>query len=122
MSEDFFLVNGPLGDPQLIEGDLFRMVIKIPEFGVKSVAATQTEIVTPEVTPEVKRILVALYGDMIRGELMGALGLKDEKHFREHYQQVGIALGLIQMTIPDKPRSSKQRYRLTEKGKQIISS
>jgi ATP-dependent DNA helicase RecG len=24
--------------------------------------------------------------------------------------------GLLAMTIPDKPRSSKQRYRLTERG------
>jgi DNA-binding PadR family transcriptional regulator len=25
------------------------------------------------------------------------------------------------MTIPDKPRSSKQRYRLTEKGHQLLA-
>jgi len=53
---------------------------------------------------------------MRRGEIMAALGLKDEKHFREHYQQAGISLGVIEMTIPDKPNSSKQRYRLTELG------
>lgn len=44
----------------------------------------------------------------------GGLGLKDEKHFRENYQQVAVKLDLIE-TIPDKPRSNKQRYRLTEK-------
>jgi predicted transcriptional regulator len=27
---------------------------------------------------------------------------------------------LIEMTIPDKPRSSKQKYRLTEKGSKAI--
>jgi ATP-dependent DNA helicase RecG len=27
---------------------------------------------------------------------------------------------LIEMTIPDKPRSSKQRYRLTDKGRQVL--
>ncbi len=47
---------------------------------------------------------------------MRALGLKDEKHFRQHYQQAAMALGLIEMTIPDKPRSRLQRYQLTEAG------
>ena len=28
--------------------------------------------------------------------------------------------GLLEMTIPDKPRSSKQRYRLTEKGSRYL--
>jgi ATP-dependent DNA helicase RecG len=57
---------------------------------------------------------------MTREEIMEKLGLKDEKHFRENYQQVAVNLGLIEMTIPDKPRSSKQKYRLTEKGKAIL--
>lgn len=50
---------------------------------------------------------------------MKALGLKDEKHFRESYQQKGIELGLIEMTIPTKPRSSRQKYRLTVIGKAV---
>jgi len=60
-------------------------------------------------------------GEMSRGEIMDGLGLKDEKHFREHYQQTGISLGVIEMTIPDKPQSSKQRYRLTEKGHALLA-
>lgn len=82
-----------------------------------------TEQVTPEVTPAVTpavmkmlKVLKVLNGEMRRGEIMASLGLKDEKHFREHYQQAGISLGVIEMTIPDKPNSSKQRYRLTELG------
>jgi len=59
-----------------------------------------------------------MQGKMSREDLMAALGLKDEKHFREYYQQAGIALGVIEMTLPDKPRSSKQKYRLTEKRAQ----
>ncbi|MBI5444878.1 MAG: DUF4062 domain-containing protein [Deltaproteobacteria bacterium] len=72
---------------------------------------------TPEVTPEVGQMLAVLTGEMSRTEIMTALGLKDEKHFREHYQQAAVALGLIEMTIPDRPRSSRQKYRLTEKGR-----
>ena len=83
----------------------------IPQTGGKSMAGK------PEVTPEVARMLRVLEREMNRTEIMNALGLNDEKHFREHYQQTAVAAGLIEMTIPDKPRSSKQRYRLTAPGK-----
>ena len=62
------------------------------------------------------KMIIAIEGDMSRGEIMKILGLRDEKHFREHYQQTGIGQGLIEMTTPDKPGSSKQRYRLSKKG------
>lgn len=42
----------------------------------------QTGQLTPEVTPEVGRMLLALDGEMSRAELMAVLNLKDEKHFR----------------------------------------
>jgi ATP-dependent DNA helicase RecG len=51
---------------------------------------------------------------------MAKLGLKDEKHFRIQYQQAAIACGLIEMTIPDKPRSRLQKYRLTETGRMLL--
>jgi len=75
---------------------------------------------TPEVTPEVRRLLAVITGEMTRGEIQERLGLKDEKHFRENYQQVGVKLGLIEMTIPDKPRSSRHKYRLTDKGRALL--
>lgn len=129
-------------DPEMIEGDVFRIIVKVPEFGGKSgteitgQVETQDEAhatsmagqgspevtpeATPEVTPEVKKMLGIMSGEMTRAEIMDHLGLKDEKHFREHYQQTGIALGVIEMTLPDKPRSSKQKYRLTAKGREIL--
>jgi hypothetical protein len=33
-----------------------------------------------------------------------------------------LALKLVEMTLPDKPRSKNQQYRLTQKGKQMIRS
>jgi ATP-dependent DNA helicase RecG len=59
-------------------------------------------------------------GKMSRIDIMTALGLKDEKHFRENYQQTGIATGVIEMTVPDKPKSRKQKYRLTNAGKKLL--
>ncbi len=88
---------------------------------VSATATTEvTPQVSPEVTPEVGKILTVIQGEMSRMEIQNELGLIDEKHFREHYQQPAIAMGLIEMTVPDKPRSSRQKYRLTEEGRKLI--
>jgi hypothetical protein len=78
--------------------------------------------VTPEVTPEVQSMLAVLDGEMSRRDIMRVLGLSDEKHFRENYQQAAVRLGLIEMTIPDKPRSRNQKYRLTARGAALLNS
>jgi ATP-dependent DNA helicase RecG len=65
-------------------------------------------------------MLSVMAGEMTRGEIQKKLELEDDKHFRENYQQVAVKLGLIEMTIPDKPRSSKQRYRITPLGKKML--
>lgn len=31
-----------------------------------------------------------------------------------------LEMGLVEMTLPDRPRSSKQKYRLTAKGKDVL--
>lgn len=77
---------------------------------------------TPHVTAEVARLLGVMTGEMHRDELMTALGLSDRKHFQARYQQPAIAQGLIEMTLPDKPRSRAQRYRLTELGRRMKRS
>ena len=78
--------------------------------------------VTPEVTPEVMRLLSVIDGEMRRAEIQAKLGLADEKHFREQYQQPAVAHGFIEMTIPDRPRSRLQKYRLTDKGRAVLGS
>jgi ATP-dependent DNA helicase RecG len=67
-------------------------------------------------------MLSIMTGEMTRGEIQEKLGLRDEKHFRENYQQVGVKLSLIEMTIPNKPRSRLQKYRLTDAGKHLLKS
>ena len=61
-------------------------------------------------------------GDMTRKEIQQKLGLKDEKHFRTAYQQAAIAAGFIEMTIPDKPNSRLQKYRITPKGAAVVKN
>ena len=56
-----------------------------------AVASLSTPEVTPYVTPEVRKMLTILKGEMFRKEIQQILGLKDEKHFRTAYQQPAIA-------------------------------
>ncbi|CCO22602.1 Fic family protein [Maridesulfovibrio hydrothermalis] len=57
---------------------------------------------------------------MSRDELQTALGLKDRKSFRELYLKPALGEGLVEMTLPDKPNSRNQKYRLTEKGQLAV--
>jgi ATP-dependent DNA helicase RecG len=114
-------------DPQLIEGDIFRIIVKVPEFsttGEESDTAEgkpqATPHVAPQVTPQVERLLRVVKGEVDRDALQQAVGLKARKNFRQLYLAPAIDAGLIEMTIPDKPRSSKQKYRLTDKGRQVL--
>ena len=42
--------------------------------------------------------------------LMELLSLKSRETIRRHYIHPALELGLIQMTLPDKPQSRNQRY------------
>ena len=77
---------------------------------------TSAPQVAPQVTPQVNELLAVIQGEMSREALQAALGLSDRKSFRERYLQPALADGLIAMTIPDKPNSRLQKYRLTAKG------
>lgn len=81
---------------------------------------TSTPEATLEVTPEV-RLISVLTGEMTRQQLKEGLGLKDDEHFRKAYLLPALDARLIEMTIPDKPRSSKQKYRLTDKGRKRLA-
>ncbi|MGC8492717.1 MAG: Fic family protein [Syntrophobacteraceae bacterium] len=82
---------------------------------------TSAPQVSPQVTPQVGELLRAIQGEMGREALQSALGLSDRKSFRERYLKPALAEGLIEMTIPDKPNSRLQKYRLTEKGSQWLA-
>ena len=75
--------------------------------------------VTPQVSPQVAAVLKVLKGDMSREQLQAALGLRDRKSFRQRYLLPALEAGWIAMTLPDKPQSSLQQYRLSESGKAL---
>jgi ATP-dependent DNA helicase RecG len=50
---------------------------------------------------------------------MKELSLHHNNTFRENYLYPAVNLGFVEMTIPDKPKSNLQKYRLTQKGLEL---
>lgn len=65
-----------------------------------------------EVSEYVKRMLVVMEYDVpyTSNSIMEALGLKSKETLRKNYINPAMELGLIKMTLPDKPNSRNQRY------------
>lgn len=82
--------------------------------------------VTPPVTPPVAvgnlLRLIGSRGPLGNSDLLKNLGLRDRTHLREHYIDPALAEGLVERTLPDKPTSRLQKYRLTAKGRAVLDS
>lgn len=65
-----------------------------------------------EVSEYVKRMLAVMEYDVpyTSNSIMEALGLKSKETLRNNYINPAMELGLIKMTLPDKPNSRNQRY------------
>jgi len=72
---------------------------------------------TTRSTDPVKSVVLALkQGERSSGELRQALGIKHRPTFRKNYLHPALKASLVEITLPDKPNSRLQKYRLTEKG------
>jgi len=91
-----------------IEGNTLSHMLRMILDAIRSTSTLQ-------VTPQVKKLLSVIKGEMTRAQLQGLLGLSDRKSFRERYLLPALRQGLIEITIPDKPNSRLQRYRLAGK-------
>ena len=73
--------------------------------------------VADQVDNPVQRLLSVLGDETISAaELMRRLGLSHRPTFRKNYLDPALAAHLIERTIPDKPNSSKQKYRRYRSG------
>lgn len=68
---------------------------------------------TAQASDHVQRLISSLgQGDYTLAELMQFVGLTHRATFQKNYLNPAIEAGLIERTIPDKPKSPKQKYRL----------
>jgi predicted HTH transcriptional regulator len=75
--------------------------------------------VAGEVTGEVAKLLLVCHGAKTRKVLRETLLLKGDDNFRRLYLVPALEAGLLEMTIPTKPNSRLQKYRLTPKGEAL---
>ncbi|MBK8802863.1 MAG: Fic family protein [Fibrobacteres bacterium] len=96
-------------------GDSTGFVLFMLEAIRESLASTPQ--VAPQVTPQVERLLEAIGShERSRPDLQERLGLADRKSFRERYLAPALEADLVEFTIPEKPNSRLQMYRLTAMG------
>ena len=69
--------------------------------------------VTDQVDSPIQRLLSVLGDEALSAaEIMKRLGLSHRPTFRKNYLDPALEAHLIERTIPDKPNSSKQKYRI----------
>ena len=85
-----------------------------------------TPTVTPTVAPTVNSIGIRLLrllkecGELSPREMRSRLKIRDRADFNERYLRPCFMAGFIEQTIPGKPTSRLQKYRLTAKGQAVI--
>lgn len=76
--------------------------------------AQVSDHVTAQVSDQVQRLIFAMTQEEYSlVELMQLVGLTHRATFQKNYLNPAIEADLIERTIPDKPKSSKQKYRRT---------
>jgi ATP-dependent DNA helicase RecG len=87
-----------------VEDDIFRIIIPLTE----QVTEQATEQVAEQVK-KLRKIIDFCKTPKSTAEIMEYLGLKHREHFRSKILQPLLAQGILAQTMPDAPRSPKQK-------------
>ena len=118
-------------DPQMIEGDVFRIIVKVPEFGATDKrrsgpqdAHDKAHDKAHELISEIESRIMDICSQSPKStpELLQSLGYENRTgNFKRAVRHLS-EMGFLEMTIPTKPRSKKQKYQLTEKGRTLLET
>jgi ATP-dependent DNA helicase RecG len=114
-------------DPEMVEGDIFRTVISIPEYGANPATKYNVVQVGPDSQQEsgaesgADKVLVLLQKQPLsKSEIANRLGMNTVTGALNRTINKLLDKKVIEYTLPDKPKSRLQKYRLTEKGRKFI--
>ena len=93
-------------------------------FRYESINHPSTTQAPPKHHPSTTQVanLIAAIGDGIYSvtEIMEKLQLNNRRYFTKEYLKIAVMEGVVEPLYPDQPKHPKQKYRLTEKGKNML--
>ncbi len=95
----------------------FELIIPL---SAQQATQSPTQSPTQSSDPVVRLLSALLPGELSSGQLRAVLKIKHRPTFRGNYLHPALEKKLIEHTIPAKPESSKQKYRLTEQGRSFL--
>ena len=104
------------GEPQFIEGDLFRTIIPLKPVATAKVGPDVSDQVSDHDSDQVNdhdvavKILSFCNVPRTKKEICEHFGYSNLTYFTRSYLTPLIESGKIKMTIPDKPKSRNQKY------------
>ena len=84
------------------------------------VAGQVTGQVTGQVDSWVINVLRACSNPAKSADIQKITGIKHRETFQRNYLDYLLQAGLLVRTIPDKPKSRLQKYRITQKGQELL--
>jgi predicted HTH transcriptional regulator len=129
-----------LPKPEILEiGMRMRFIVHLAEsivlppesYSGKNKTRVQSPTQLPTQTPtqlpaqsynQIKKLLLALKdGEKSPADLRSILNIKHRPTFRSNYLHPALDAELIEMTMPKKPSSPNQKYRLTARGEEFLA-
>ena len=108
-----------LKKPTFKQGSGFDVILYRESYADQATTQVTTQATT-QVTTQVKKLLSVLEGEMDIPVIMERLGLTSRKTVRINYVKSALDLHLIESLYPETPNHPQQKYRLTQKGKNLL--
>ena len=103
------------GEPQFIEGDLFRTIIPLKPIATAKVGPASTQDTTQDTVQDTTQDREQMLLDYCavprsREEIQRHIGIANREYFRQSILKPLLDSGKLKRTIPDKPSSKNQKY------------